>query len=526
MDILRLIPDELILACTKRDLVGLLRGEQSIRMQMQEENDRLKAEKQALEEQVLEIEGQYVRIKNKIFGKSSERSPPPNDKPSDGGGNPEAKKKNSRKDSDTPTPRLPSERYPNVEVMEKELKLETLPECRSCGLEMSESGMSEVSEYIHVTPKKYTIIRQVRLKYRCQCHGDIQTTPGLPRIKHGSAYSDEMIIDIAASKYCDLIPIERYCAMASRQGFEGLPPNSLIEATHNLADFVSGAVEKVKQEILTLEVLFADETTHRMLEGDPKSNWYLWGFSGNKSTYFECHDTRSGHVASNILLASQCKVLLSDVFSGYRRAVRDTNKDRENLGLDPVENAYCNAHARRKFKEASEKFYKATRFYMEQYRKIYHLEAEAKDKPLSERLAQREKMMKPLFEEIKNRAESEINSFSSKSWMFKALNYFIKNYEGLTLFLSHPGVPIDNNAQERSLRNPVIGRKTWYGTHSRRGAETAAKLFTLIESCKLNKVNPRQYLQQLVASMHTGDPPFSPKEFSEQLSHAVRLNDH
>lgn len=525
-NILRQIPEHLLPKCSRRDLLTLIRGEQSIRMQMQEELDRLRAEKKALEEQVLEIEGQYVRVKNRLFGKSSEKSPiSDNDEsekyPISNNDENEGKKPDNSDNNDTkkkakdPTTRLPSERYPNADIIEKELKFDIAPNCKSCGLNLIESDMTEVSEYLTVIPKKHIITRQIRHKYRCKCHGDIQTTPGLPRIKPGSAYSDEMIIDIAASKYCDLIPIERYCAIAARQGFEGLPPNSLIEATHNLAKFVSGAVDRVKQEVLELEVLQADETTHRMLEGDAKTNWYLWGFSGKKSCYFECHDTRSGDVASDLLISSSCQILVSDVFSGYKKAVRIVNKERETRGQKAIEHAYCNAHSRRKFKEASDKFFNATKYYLEQYREIYKLEAESKGKPPDEILEQRRKMT-PIFEAIKKKAESEMQSYSSKSSMYTALNYFIKNLRGLTLFINNPEVPIDNNAQERNLRSPVIGRKTWYGTHSRRGAETASKLFTLVESCKLNGVNPRVYLQELVMTLHLQGPAFSPKEYQER----------
>ena len=95
----------------------------------------------------------------------------------------------------------------------------------------------------------------------------------------------------------------------------------------------------------------------------------------------------------------------------------------------------------------------------------------------------------------------------------KALNYFLNNYEGLTLFLDDADVAIDNNAQERLLRSHVVGRKTWYGTHSERGAETAAILFSLVETCKLNKVNPREYFAYLVAAILGRQKPMTPVEY-------------
>ena len=85
--------------------------------------------------------------------------------------------------------------------------------------------------------------------------------------------------------------------------------------------------------------------------------------------------------------------------------------------------------------------------------------------------------------------------------------------QGLTLFLADAEVPIDNNPQERLLRNHVIGRKTWYGTHSKRGAKTAGVLFSLVETCKMNEVNPREYFNALVTEMLKGLAPFTPAEF-------------
>ena len=83
----------------------------------------------------------------------------------------------------------------------------------------------------------------------------------------------------------------------------------------------------------------------------------------------------------------------------------------------------------------------------------------------------------------------------------------------LTYYLKHEDLPIDNNSQERLMRSPVIGRKTWYGTHSKKGAETNAILFSLVESCKLNKVNPREYFRDIVHAIHEKRPIFSPNEY-------------
>jgi transposase len=105
------------------------------------------------------------------------------------------------------------------------------------------------------------------------------------------------------------------------------------------------------------------------------------------------------------------------------------------------------------------------------------------------------------------------SSYSSKSSLVKAIDYFNRNFEGLTYFFKSDDLPIDNNSQERLMRNPVVGRKTWYGTHSRKGADTNAVLFSLVESCKLNKVNPREYFKDIVHALHEKRGIFTPGEY-------------
>jgi transposase len=496
------IPCDKFSILSREELEIFAKEEQRIRIVLQKEITELKKQRDQAEQKSLLIQGDYVIIKKKIFGKSSEKSP------------------NSESESKEKLPprtkvQLPSARYPNAPIIETDIELEVLPNCTCCGTQMQDSGMTEDSEFLTVIPRQFFIVKQKKHKYRCGgCHGDIKTAPGLPKIKAGSSYSDEMVIDVAMSKYCDLIPIERYVAMASRSGIMGLPPHSLIQTTHALSDFVIGAYEKLKDEVTSELVLHADETPHRMLEGDQKSNWYLWGFSTTKASYFEIHDTRSGDVASNLLKGSKCEHLVSDVFSGYAKAVRETNVFRAQMGLPLIQNVYCNSHSRRKFKDAMEIFGEEAEFYIEEYKEIYKLEADLKLLPKEERQSYRD-MMRPHYARMKEKALSEENAYPSKSLMGKAISYFLKNYDALILFLNNIDLPIDNNSQERLMRNPVIGRKTWYGTHSKRGAKTAAVLFSLVESCRLNKVNPRKYFEALVESLHQGKATFTPAEWEE-----------
>lgn len=505
-ELLEPIPSDKIALIPHDDLVELFKYQQRIIETINKDNDRLRAANNELEQKTFYIDDQYITIKNKFFGKSSEKQASPEDKK-------KHQKKNRKKKKKV---QLPSQRYPDAPLIEREVELQDLPSCKCCGSEMQDSGMTENSEFLTVIPKQYIVIRQKRHKYRCsKCHGDIVTAPAPPKIKSGSSYSDELIIDVVTSKYCDLIPIERYAGMAGRNSLADLPPQSLIELTHIFANFVQKAYDKLKEEVTSEDVLHADETPHRMLEENDKKSWYLWGFSTRMSCYFEIHNTRSGDVASEILQNSACEYLVSDVFSGYGKAVKDSNVHRKSKNLPLIKNVYCNAHARRKFRESESRFPEEASYFIGVYGKIYRLNKMSHLWP--QKTQRLRKLMQPLFEEIKSRSIEMMGGYSSKSSIGKAMSYFLKNYEGLTLFLDNPLLPIDNNSQERLLRNPVIGRKTWYGTHSQRGAQTNATLFSLVESCKLNKVNPREYFKKLVQDLHGGKEPYTPKDYAHLL---------
>jgi transposase len=507
-EILEPVPSHRLEQLSKEELIEFCQAEQKVRQMFEKEVTRLRQANEELRQKKLLVDEQYVTIKNRFFGKSSEKRP-----------SNEAKKKHKNKPGKKKV-QLPSLRYPDAPLIERRVELEELPGCKCCGSQMSDSGMTEDSEFLTVIPAQFFVIRQQRVKYRCQkCHGDIVTTPAPPRIKPGSGYSDEMIIDVALSKYCDLIPIDRYKSIAGRAGLKDIPPQSLIQLTHDLADFFESAYKKIKLEVLDAKVLHADETPHRMLEQNEGKRWYLWGFSSSGiASYYEVRNTRSGDVASELLLNSACEYLISDVYSGYNKAVKDTNRLRVEEGKVEVVNCYCNAHARRKFTDASHKFEEEAAEFLKLYGKIYRLEAMVQKWP--HKWKRLRGLMKPLFEELKQKCLEQVGGYPGQSKLAVAMKYFLNNYLELTRFLEIGELPIDNNLQERAMRNPVIGRKTWYGNHSLKGAQTSAIMYTLVESCKLVGVNPRDYFKALKDALHQGLEAMTPHEYLQSHSSA------
>lgn len=453
-------------------------------------------------ERIEVYESLLFKARRRLYGRKSERSESPDEK----------KPKATRRD----TTKQPSERYPEARVEVEDIDLPVPVSCPACGEAMQDSGMTEKSEFLDVRSKEFIVVEQRRHKHRCgKCHGAIVTAPLPARITPGGSYSDELIVDATLSKYCDLIPMDRYAKMAGRSGLQDLPPHSLIKASFRLADFMGPIHELIKREVLAEPVLRADETPHRMLEGDEKKRWFLWGFSTEFACHFECHDTRSGDVSTEILNASMCHILLTDVYAGYSKSIRVSNEIRLKEGRSLIQAANCNAHARREFWAGdwdSPEMTEDQRIVIELYKLIYKQNKESKGHSPKE-ILQKRKEMQPHFEAIKAEAEAKAGTYSNKSQMATAYNYFLKNYGGLTLFLTNHLVPIDNNGSERLLRSHVVGRKTWYGTHSRKGAEVAAIHFTIVETCKLNQVSPREYYLDATNRLHSKSELLTPRQY-------------
>lgn len=375
---------------------------------------------------------------------------------------------------------------------------------------MQESGLYDISEKLEVVPKYYYITRNKKVKFTCKsCYGGMANTPSIPSIIPTSNYADSLIIDVALSKYCDLIPIERYAAIAGRLGLTGLPANSLIEGTHHLANFLEPVEYKIKMQVKESTFLSADETPSIMLEGDEKKNWYLWAFLTRYAVYFEAHNTRSSDVIKNFLIDSKTNLLLSDGYAAYSKATKDIKIEFDRS----IILALCNAHAYRYFKEASSPWLEETKIFLEIYGKIYELERSKKNLSPPDYLQGRQEMI-PLFEKMKLACEQIKDKCMPGSSLLKSVQYFLNNYEGLIVCTGNIQALLDNNITERSIRSHVIGRKTWYGNHSEKGANTSATLFSIIQSCHINNINPRNYFPWIVTQIHKKGEILTPYEYS------------
>ena len=445
---------------------------------------KIRDQQQDDKQQDLALMEQIQWMKREIFGSKSERMP----------------RVGEKGDSD-PTDRLlsklgkvllPSKRYPKLEVREKRIDFEDPPICDECEKPMKDMGQTEDAERIEVIPKYFYIERLQRAKYCCpRCFDRIETAPLPPRIFPGSSFGDSFILDLAVSKYADHLPVERYAGIARRMGLKDLQASSLYNLLHRFANLSEKTIAKIKSAVLEEKVPNVDETWIRMMERSPKKTWWIWSFLNKENAYYEAHDSRAAEKARAFFQDSKAEYAVSDAYSGYPRALK---------GL-PIENAFCWAHARRKFREAAENHPEAGPV-LEKINELFHIERQIKNKDPAQRRRIRKKKSKPILERLRSYLmELHVPKVLS---IGKARNYVLRHWTELTRFLEDGRIPLDNNAAERSLRGVVLGRKNYLGMHSPRGAKTTAAIYTLTESYKRNQIDPYRYLWEMMRATLSG----------------------
>ena len=464
---------------------------------------------------IAQLQQQNERLRDKLYGRSSERR---------GKGNKEGKgKKGTPKEGAAKRVRLPSDQFPEARVQECLLKDPVPPECAECAQPMTDSGMRETAERIEYQPAELYIQRTHRVTYHCKCCQSAPKTAALPeRLGPGTSLGDSLIIYACISKFYDLIPTTRFAKILSR-GNKGVSHQLILKAQSIMAFVLTSVYKAIKQEILNSRVIFADETIHRQLEDNGGNwRWYLWGFCNPNSIYFEIHRTRAGDVSINFLMESQVQFLVSDAYTGYSRTIREVNEQRKSKMLTPLQSCLCNDHGRRYFlyAQADPLAKKA----LDTYDEIYKIERQVQaflrgpegQKPeyLAKALELRQ-TADPLFNQIYDISCEILLDAPEKSLEATAAKYFLNHVGGLTLYLRHIELPISNAPSERGIRDSVLLRKTSLGNHSNSGAEEAAIQLSVMGSCKMAKVNPIEFLEFTRIRYLSKQPLLTPYEYKQ-----------
>jgi transposase len=395
----------------------------------------------------------------------------------------------------------------NYKLSERELKRESLIRQINGGAEAWEEvpGLFQESKEITVHELIYQEAVHRQCKYRLKKEFNkfgkevLITAPGPAKVRPQSKYSIDFAVEVALDKYGFHMPLERQRRKMEGAGLE-VDVKTLYGLCEAVAEHCRAVEERIRQDIFSdFCAVHVDESPWPILGGESQS--YMWAVSNRKGSCYRFEPTRSGKVAEELIDGFEGAVL-TDGFSGYNRLKKDP---RLRMGA-------CWSHARREFYERLGDFPEDAATAVEIIDKLFAIEAKAKTFDQLRDLRRTES--KAVLEDLRKWMLGAAGRHLGESGIRKAINYTMKLWPELTRFTEDLSLPLSNNDAERALRHIVMGRKNFNGSKTINGADTAASIYTVIESAKKAGLEPRAYLKYLIEARWRREQPKTPHELA------------
>jgi transposase len=389
---------------------------------------------------------------------------------------------------------------PRIE-MTVDIEDKTCPCCRGLLHPIGE----DVSERLDIVPAQFRVLVTRRPRYACRsCEEAVAQAPAPARLIEGGIPTEATVAHVLISKYADHLPLYRQAQIYARQGIN-LDRSTLADWVGRAAFHLRPVHERLLGHIRSSTKIFADETTAPVLDpgrGRTKTGqlWAYarddrpWGGSDRPAVaYVYAPDRKAERPRTH--LAGFNGVLQVDGYAGYR-ALAEKNE---------VQLAFCWAHVRRRFYElsaagpapiASEALQRIAAF--------YEIEKAIRGRGADERRATRQEKTRPLIADLKPWLREKLALISQKTKLAEAIRYALSRWEGLTRFIDDGRVEIDSNVIERSIRPIALNRKNALFAGSDGGGEHWAIIASLVETCKLNGIDPNAYLADTLTKIVNG----------------------
>lgn len=378
--------------------------------------------------------------------------------------------------------------------------------CPCCGGALHAIG-EDVAQRLDVIPAQFRVLVVRRPKYACRtCPGTVVQAPAPSRLIEGGLPTERLVAHVIVGKYADHLPLYRQAQIYARQGIE-IDRSTLADWVGRAAWFLRPLHQRLLEHLKTSTKLFADETTAPVLDpgrGRTKTG-QLWAYARDDRpwggtappavAYVYAPDRKSDRPVQH--LKGFSGVLQVDGYAGYGALAE----------VGTVQLAFCWAHWRRRFYEIAQAGNApiATEA-LARIAAIYAIEAEIRGREAETRHATRQQRTKRPVEELKTWLEAQLATVSRKSTIAEAIRYGLGRWDGLVRFLDDGRIEIDSNVVERTIRPIAINRKNALFAGSDGGGEHWAILASLIETCKLNGIDPQAYLADIFARIASDHP--------------------
>jgi transposase len=371
--------------------------------------------------------------------------------------------------------------------------------CTVCGGRLRQIG-ADTSEQLEYVPAHFKVIRHVRPRLACtKCQGIFQAEAPSRPISRGLA-GPGLLAHVMVAKYCDHLPLYRQSRIYARSGVD-LDRSTLAGWVDQGDQLLDPLVAALGRYVLAAQKVHADDTPVKVLApgtGKTKTG-RLWVYvrddrsAGNAAppaAWYRYSPDRKGEHPQDHLNKFR-GILQADAYGGWRRL----------YDAGHVLEAACWAHARRPWWD----LYLATgraedslaAQALRRIRALYDIEAEIRGQAPDARREQRQARAGPLLDAMHAWLTSLIGRVSAKSELAQAIGYSLVRWKALTRYIGDGRIEIDNNAAERALRGVALGRNNYLFMGSDAGGERAAAIYSLVESAKLNGLDPEAYLREV-----------------------------
>jgi len=496
-----------------QDMIAVLFAEQNASIELTKElvdkTKFLEEKDKAQTEEILKLNEQLKLLRTKLYGKSSEKvNKEKQDELEEEIADLELRIENIATEDalntdDTSSGKAKRKKLPG-HLEREDIILNPDPECPSCGGEEFEQISKDTSETLEYIPARFKVLRNIRPRCICiNCKTIVQAYPVSKAIDKGIAGAG-LLAHVLVQKYCDHLPLYRQNQIFAREDII-IPNSTLADWVSYSAELLEPLAQKIKDFIFATNQIHGDDTVVKVLdpgEGKTKTG-RVWVYvrdgrpQGDKgpiaACYFYSANRKAIHPGEH--LKNYSGVLHADAYAGYNNLYIGGKNEEAT-----ITEAMCWAHTRRKFYEVTVATNNAViaSETLEQIGKMYAVEAEIRGSPPEERYKIRQEKEKSLVIELFAFWQKAYSQLSRKSRTAKAIQYALNNKDALMRFLEDGKIEIDNNAAERALRSVAVGRKNWMFAGSDQGGKNAAIIYTLIETTKLNGINPWKYLRKVL----------------------------
>ncbi len=374
-----------------------------------------------------------------------------------------------------------------------------LTACPCCQGALSKLG-EDVTETLELVPRHWKVVQTVREKLVCRACETISQAPApFHPIARGRAVP-ELLATILDAKFAQHLPLNRQSEVFAREGVE-LDVSTLADWVGACTATLSPLIELVRAHVLAAERLHGDDTTVPVLARGKTTTGRLWAYVRDDRPFngpdppaalFHYSPDRKGEHPQRHL-ALYAGILQADAYAGFGDLYYPGRKP------GPVMEAGCWAHGRRKLFDLA-RLARAP-LAIETVRRIdaiFDAERAINGLPAEQRLAIRRDQVAPLVTELETWMRAARARMSRHAEVARAMDYMLKRWDTFSRFLGDGRICLTNNAAERALRGVALGRKAWLFAGSDRGGERAAAIYTLIATAKLNGIDPRAWLADVL----------------------------